>query len=161
MIIQKISHTEFKEALEKSPLECSENELRFIFNALGFDLKEFKQETSRVVFEVHFRRNYIVKVELVSGLLVFSNRWIIFNDKNETERHNINFQFNGSTIKILNLFLDMFGPCLLNPLQYMPAYIKGWSVCDSPKETKEYWDILSEVGRAQLAKDASKNKLTN
>lgn len=157
--MKKLSLTQFRKALKKSILGCSEEEVRFVFNIMGFDLKEFSQETGRINFEVHYRRYYIIKVEVIEGVVLFSNPWVVFNDNKDA--HHINFQFNGPLLDLLSMFLDLFGPSFLKPLNYQPAFIDGWSACAGPEEGKMYWDIISDMAKDAMvrakAQESGKN----
>lgn len=158
--MQKPTKGQFKAALNKSPLNCTENELRFVFNLLGLDLKEFRQETARVSFEIHYTRYYIMKVEIMRGLLIFNNQWIVF-DGQEDPQH-IKIQFNGSFLDFLVQFFNAFGAELLEPIHYSPSYIKGWSMVDSREEGQEYWNIFCELGKAKkIVPEPPKGKFLN
>lgn len=158
--MQKLTKSQFKAALKKNPLNCTENELRFIFNLLGFDLKEFRLETARVTFEIHFTRHYIMKAEIMHGLLVFSNQWIVFDDNDDPQHIKINF--NRTLLDFITLFFNMFGRDLLEPIHYTASYTEGWSMVDSKEEGREYWEILCELGRAERTKpETPKSKLLN
>lgn len=138
--MQKLTKQQFKEALLKSPLYCSEDELRFPMNVMSFTLKEFKKCNGKVEFEIHYQRTFIIKIEIVDTLLVLSNPWIIFNsEKNETF---VSLAAPPTLIDLINLFITMCGPGLLEPINYTPGYYKGFSVCDNPEESKEYWDLI-------------------
>lgn len=151
--MEKLSLTKFRKALVKSPLACSENELRFIFNVMGFDLKEFRQETARLCFEIHYHMHLIIKVEYMEGVVFFSNPWVVFNDNKDA--HHINFQFTGNIFELLSMFLDLFGPSFLKPLNYQPAFIEGWSACETPEEGKAYWDIMADMGKEAMVEAKS------
>ena len=145
--MEKLTKEQLQEALKKPILACSEEEVRFAFHIMGFDLKEYHQELGRIAFEIHFRRLYIIKVEVAGGIITFSNRWVIFNDKEQV--HHLNFQEPDKFILILNLFINLFSKALLEPVGYQPAYIKDWSVFETGEEAKEFWqtfqDVLHEV----------------
>ena len=141
----KLTKEQLQEALKKPILTCSEEEIRFALHIMGFDLKEYHQDQGRVAFEIHFRRIYVIKMEVTGGIITFSNRWVVFNDKEEI--HHLNFEEPENLILILNLFINLFGKALLEPIGYQPAYIKEWSLFETGEEAKEFWQTFQTVLR--------------
>lgn len=146
----KLTKEQFEAALKKPILSCEENEIRFAFHVMGFDLKEYRQELGRIAFEIHYQRVFIIKVEVSGGVVVFSNPWIVFNDREEV--HHINMDEPQALILILNMFVTMFNEALLKPMEYKPAYIKEWSIFDDGAEAKEAWATLQLVIQELLPK---------
>lgn len=139
----KLTKKQFKTALKKPILSCEENEIRFVFHVLGFDLKEYRQELGRIAFEIHYRRVFVIKIEVSGGIVVFSNPWIVFNNKEDV--HHVNMGDPQALALILSIFVAIFNEPLLIPMEYKPAYIKGWSVFDDVAEAKEAWATLQLV----------------
>ncbi len=139
----KLTKEQLQAALRKPILGCTEDEIRFPYHIMGFDLKNFQQEQGRVAFEIHYQRFYIIKVEVAGGILTFSNQWVIFNEKEDV--HHLSFEDPGKLIFILNYLISLFGKPLLEPAGYRPAFIKGHSICETPEEAKDYWMIIQEV----------------
>ena len=65
----KLTKEQLQEALKKPILTCSEEEIRFALHIMGFDLKEYHQDQGRVAFEIHFRRIYVIKMEVTGGII--------------------------------------------------------------------------------------------
>lgn len=135
------SLTDFKAYLGKKILSCTEAEIRFAFHALNFTLKEFRQNQGMVSFEIHFTRYFIMKVEVSGGLVTFSNEWILFDDNNT---HHVIFSEPENLMLTIQLFFDIFGTPLLDPLKYGPTFIKGWSVFENEDQHDDY---LAEMYR--------------
>lgn len=141
--MQVLSKEQLKDCLKKPILQCTEEEIRFAFHVLGFDLKEFKQEQGRVSFEIHYRQFYIIKLEVVGGLSIFSSIWIIFNDKEES--HSLSIQEPSCFVALLGTFFNLFNSSLLEPVRYRPGFMKGWSIFETPEEAKGYWETIGNV----------------
>lgn len=149
-MLKKLTKDQFKKVLAKKPLDCTENELRFVFNVLGFDLKEFGHEDGRLTFEIHYRCEYLMKAEIIDGVLVFSNQWR-FND--EDEPYCSGRMFAGSLLDFIDTFFQTFGSSVIQPADYNPAWVEGWSAVDSVEEGREYWDVLADLGKAERIYD--------
>ena len=142
--MNKLPKEQFQVSLRKGILECTEEEIKFAFHLLNFDLKNFRQEVGRVEFEVHFNRYYIIKITVLPDKTIFSNEWIIFNDN--TKVHHVQLDHPGNLlIMVINQMVNMFGPSLLAPLRYNPAFIEGWSVFENGEEAHAYYDIFVSV----------------
>ena len=133
--MNKLTKEQMQEALRKSILNCTEGELRFLFHLFSFDLKEFKQETGRVRFEVHFKTSYISRVEITDMVMALSNEWIIFGEDNS---HGISMEAPPCAGALLVAFINMFAPNLLQHAGYSLSYNSEWSVLDSLEEAQEY-----------------------
>lgn len=133
--MKKLTKEQMQEALRKPILNCTEGEIRFIFHLFSFDLKEFKQETGRVRFEVHFKTNYIARVEISNMAMVLSNEWIVFGEDNS---HGISMEAPPCAGALLVAFINMFAPNLLQHAGYNLSYNSEWSVLESLEEAQEY-----------------------
>lgn len=133
--MNKLTKEQMQEALRKSILNCTESELRFLFHIFSFDLKEFKQETGRVRFEVHFKTSYIARVEITDMVMALSNEWVVFGENNS---HGISMEAPPCAGALLVAFVNMFAPNLLTQAGYGLSYNSEWSVLDSLEEAQEY-----------------------
>ena len=141
--MQKLSKEQMEVALRKHILNCTEDELRFVFHLLNFDLKEFRQETARVTFEVHFTRFYVIKISVTPEMTAFSNEWIVFND--DKNNHGLEVVTPPMFFNILNMMMNFFGEALLNPMAWKPTFIPGWSIFADGVEAKEYFDLFQKT----------------
>ena len=133
--MNKLTKEQMQDALRKVTLNCTEEEIRFVFHLFSFDLKEFKQETGRISFEIHYKINYIVKVELTATAMTFSNEWINFEDENT---HGIAMTVPTCLGELMVMFINMFMPNLLQRVCYNIAYNEQWSIFESVEEAQEY-----------------------
>ena len=144
--MQKLSKETMEAALRKHILNCTEDEIRFVFHLLNFDLKEYKQEMGRITFEVHFTRFYIIKITVTPELLVFSNEWIVFND--DKTNHSLECATPPMFFSVLNMMMNFFGEALLKPTGWKPTYIEGYSIFEDGKEAKGYFDLFQKTADA-------------
>ncbi len=141
--MQKLSKEQMEVALRKHILNCTEDELRFVYHLLNFDLKEFKQEVGRITYEIHFTRFYVIKVTVTNDLLVFSNEWIVFND--DKTKHSLECATPPMFFSVLNMMMNFFGQALLAPMNWKPTYIPGYSIFDNGEEAKGYFDLFQKT----------------
>lgn len=155
--MRTLSKQEFSDTLRKKVSEVTEDEFRFIFNILGFDLKEATFAGEELIsFEIHWRRYYIIKVTVEGGVLTFSSPWIIFNDDDNSRA--VGFECPSSLVALISLFYGAFGSSLLSPIDYNPGYIEGWSALSNPTESKEYWDEIASILSKNSPKDNEGSK---
>jgi hypothetical protein len=79
----KLTIDQLKEILSQKPVRADESDIREVFSLLGFKLKEYNRAglSHFQRYEVHYRRNYLVKVEVdVSRCLSLSNEFIDFGE---------------------------------------------------------------------------------
>ena len=126
----------------KPVLDCTEEEHRFVFHLLTFDLKEFSQETGRVSFELHFTRTFVIRITVTSDKLVFSNEWVHFNEKG---RHAIETEPVPALFVMLNVFMNNFAESFLKELGWEPSYIPEWSVFKDSSQALEYIKFFSQT----------------
>lgn len=139
--MKKIAKEELQKKLHKNILKCSEEEIRFMFHVLSFDLKEFKQEMGRVQFEVHYTRTYVMRIEAGNGPLCFNNEWIDFGEGSTGV-----CMGNMDTIaEIIATFMNMFGPNILDDIDYGVYYNKNWSIFDSLEEAQSYLEAMQKT----------------
>ncbi len=134
--MKKLSKEQIQEVLHKNIMNCTENELRFVFHVLSFDLKEMKQECGRTRFEVHFKCNYVMRIEIAGNHLSFSNEWIRFN---EEYAHRLLTSTPDCLGKLVVIFINMFMPNVLQKINYGIVYNEDWSVFDSYEEAHSYF----------------------
>lgn len=136
--MEKLTREQLRAALNKRIIDCSEDELRFMFHVLYFDLKEFYQETDRVRFEVHFKRAYVMRIEAGNGPLSFNNEWIDFGEGSTGVSIGITY----SVGEIITIFLNMFGDNILRHINYGLEYNDNWSIFDSQEEAQSFLEVL-------------------
>lgn len=141
--MKKIAKEELQKVLHKNILNCTENEIRFLFHALDLQLKEFKQEIGRVQFEIHFKRNYIMKIEAGNGPLCFSNEYIDFGEGST----GISTGNMDTILEIINTFFNLFGPNILKKASYSIGYNESRSLFDSLEEAQEYLSIIQQTAK--------------
>ena len=164
--MQKLSKEQMEVALRKHILQCTEDEIRFVFHIVNFDLKEFHQEVGRVQFEIHFTRFYVIKVTITQEMLVFSNEWMVFNDQNSHALDAIATP--PMLFMVMNRFIQTFAQ-ILQEMQWRPVYIDGYSVFEDGKTAKEYFELFQQTAnkiskeiealRPKEEKEAPKNVL--
>lgn len=140
--MKKLSKEQMQEALQKPVLNCTEDEIRFVFHLFSFDLKELKQETGRVCFEIHFKVHYIAKAELSSTGMAFSNEWINFGDE---YTHGIAMSTPTCLGELIVMFINMFAPNLLQNAGYNLAFNEQWSILDSLEEAQQYLEVAQNT----------------
>ena len=150
MKIKKIEKKEFEKVLRSHILDCSENDLRFTFNAMGFDLKDFVKKDSLVSFEIHHMRTFVVKVDVMPTILIYENIWLHFDNQKDPNR--IQLPEPPTLGELIISFVSIFGPSVLDKINYRPCYIDGWSATDTPEEGTEYWDMIHAIS-VQLHKN--------
>lgn len=153
--MNKLTKEQMQQALRKPILNCSEDEIRFMFHLFSFDLKELKQEIGRVRFEVHFKINYIARVELSDSTMVFSNEWISFD---ENHNHGISMRVPTCAGELIVMFINMFAPNLLQRAGYNLAYNEEWSVLDSLEEAQSYIETAQST-MAEIVKPYNKEQV--
>ena len=142
MILEKLSKEKLIEALHKPIMECSEEEIRFVFHIFGFNLKEacFNDDIG-MNFEVHYKRVYIVRVVCtLSHLLSFENEYIDFGDKT----HGISMGHTETLAETMVVFINMFTPNLLQSAGYQIKYDPANSLFESLEEAQDYLKTIQE-----------------
>lgn len=137
----KLTEETLQKTLHTPILNLSEADIRFVFHILDFDLKEYKQETGRIKFEVHNKITYIASIEITVNGMVFSNEWVNFGYGNE---HGLSMPMPIPKClgEIIVMFTNVFAP---------QESTLGWidlkdmvrrNIFESEDEAKKYLDIL-------------------
>lgn len=146
--IIKLTKEQLTTALHKNMRDCTENEIRFIFSIFDFNLKEFYQDGSLVDFEIHFKRNYLMRVVLQRNLLHFSNEYINFSSENDST-NGVSMQYPDTILDVVMLFINLFSPNVLKKAGYELSYNPETSIFDSIEEAQEYMELIQEEGREE------------
>ena len=144
--IIKLTKEQLTAALHKNMRDCTENEIRFIFSIFDFNLKEFYQDGSLVDFEIHFKRNYLMRVVLQRNLLHFSNEYINFSSENDST-NGVSMPYPDTILDVVMLFINLFSPNVLKKAGYELSYNPETSIFDSIEEAQEYMELIQEEGR--------------
>ena len=144
-MVKKLSKEELTIALHKDLIACTEEEIRFAFSVLGFQLKEARfSENVGHKFEVHWKRSFIVRITTTpDNVLIFENEFVDFGD----EKHNIAVGKSESLIETLVLFVDMFTQNLLQSAGYELKFEEATSPFSNLEEAREYLGILQKEAR--------------
>lgn len=136
-MINKLTKKELADALRKNLTECSENEIRFAFHVFGLTLKEcyFSGENG-MSFEIHFRQSFIVRLIAAhkTGVLSFENEYIDFGEGT----HGIAMGKIETLAETIVVFINMFGPNLLQSVGYNISFNEEMSLFNSVEEAEEY-----------------------
>ncbi len=146
--ITKLTKEQLTAALHKSLADCTENEIRFIFNVFDFNLKEFYKKDDEVDFEVHFKRNYLIRVVLQNPLLHFNNEYINFSS-DSCPTHGVSIQCPGSTLEMIMTFINLFSPNVLKKAGYELNFDPEASIFDSIEEAQEYIELIQKEGHKE------------
>lgn len=146
--IIKLTKEQLTAALHKNMRDCTENEIRFIFSIFDFNLKEFYQDGSLVDFEIHFKRNYLMRVVLQRNLLHFSNEYINFSSENDST-NGVSMPYPDTILDVVMLFINIFSPNVLKKAGYELSYNPETSIFDSIEEAQEYMELIQEEGREE------------
>ena len=146
--IIKLTKEQLTAALHKNMRDFTENEIRFIFSIFDFNLKEFYQDGSLVDFEIHFKRNYLMRVVLQRNLLHFSNEYINFSSENDST-NGVSMPYPDTILDVVMLFINLFSPNVLKKAGYELSYNPETSIFDSIEEAQEYMELIQEEGREE------------
>ena len=146
--IIKLTKEQLTTALHKNMRDCTENEIRFIFSIFDFNLKEFYQDGSLVDFEIHFKRNYLMRVVLQRNLLHFSNEYINFSSENDST-NGVSMPYPDTILDVVMLFINLFSSNVLKKAGYELSYNPETSIIDSIEEAQEYMELIQEEGREE------------
>lgn len=134
---------EIRLALAKRPDELSKEQLSEIFGIFCFQVKEYRKSDSKMSFEIHFKRTYLVRVSypITAGAMSFSNEFVYFSDG----CHGLSMGRTQSTAELINLFVGMFHNNLLIEAEYSPYYDRETSMYSSFQEAQEYLEFAQNV----------------
>ncbi len=146
--ITKLSKEQLTTTLHKSMKDCTENEIRFIFNIFDFNLKEFYQEKGLVDFEIHFKRNYLMRVILQGNLLHFSNEYVNFQSEDDST-NGVSMPYPKTILDVVMVFINLFSPNILKKAGYELSYNPEASIFDSIEEAQEYMELIQAEGQKE------------
>lgn len=134
---------EIKLALAKRPDELSKEQLSEIFGIFCFQIKEYRRSNSKVSFEIHFKRTYLVRVSypITAGAMSFSNEFVYFSEG----CHGLSMGRTESTSDLISLFVGMFYANLLIEADYSPYYDGENSMYSSAQEAQEYLEFVQSI----------------
>lgn len=132
--------------LNKNINDCSENDIRFIFDVFGFTLKEFEKSENNTDFEIHFKRTYLMRVIAECGMLRFRNEYVNFQADDDST-NGISMGLPNTILEIVIIFIDMFTPNILKKAGYNLSYDPDNSIFDSMDEAQEYMELIQTEGK--------------
>lgn len=146
--ITKLTKEQLTAAIHKNMRDCTENEIRFIFNIFGLNLKEFCKEDSLVDFEIHFKRNYLMRVIAQKSMLHFYNEYINFSSEGDNT-NGVSMPYPDTILEVVILFINLFTPNVLKKAGYELSYDPETSIFDSIKEAQEYMELIQTEGQKE------------
>lgn len=146
--ITKLTVEQLKATLHKDMRDCTENEIRFIFSIFDLNLKEFRKEGDLVDFEIHFKRNYLMRVVAKRNLLHFSNEYINFSSENDST-NGVSMPYPDTILDVVMLFINLFSPNVLKKAGYELSYNPETSTFDSIEEAQEYMELIQSEGQKE------------
>lgn len=144
--IKKFTKDEVKSILAKRILDCTEEEVRAVFDIFDFQLKEFFKTTSDIDFEVHFKRTYLMRIKADSNKLECSNEYVTFQNGAEGEScHGLAISTPATLAEVLVFFINSFAPNILRSAGYCVNYDAETSPYNSLEEAQEYMRLVQDV----------------
>lgn len=132
--------------LNKNINDCSENDIRFIFDVFGFTLKEFEKSENSTDFEIHFKRTYLMRVIAECGMLRFRNEYVNFQE-GDGNTNGVSMGLPNTILEVVIIFIDMFTPNILKNAGYNLSYDPENSIFDSMEEAQEYMELIQTEGK--------------
>ncbi len=146
--ITKLTKEQLMATLHKGMKGCTEDEIRFVFSIFDFNLKEFYQEDSLVDFEIHFKRNYLMRVVAQGSLLHFNNEFISFQAESDST-NGMSMPYPKTILDVIIVFINLFSPNILKKAGYELSYNPETSVFDSIEEAQEYMELIQTEGQKE------------
>lgn len=144
-IITKLTKDEIKAALLKNILENTEDELRTVFNIFDFQLKEFGKSKDSVEFEIHFKRTYLMRLNVMKDRLGCFNEYVTFQNSDNSNCHGLVIPLPATLAEILVFFINSFAPNILKSAGYCVNYDEENSVYSSMEEAQEYIRLVQNT----------------
>lgn len=144
--ISKPTKEQLKAILNKNINDCSENDIRFIFDVFNFTLKDFAKSGDSVDFEIHFKRTYLMQVIAKGGMLRFRNEYVNFQADDDCT-NGISMGLPNTILEVVMVFIDMFMPNILKNAGYNISYDPDTSIFDSMEEAQEYMELIQTEGK--------------
>lgn len=141
-MITKLTKDELIQALNKNLMECSENEIRFVFDVFNLTLKEGHfHDNFGLRFEIHFKRTFIVRVVTNSSkTLSFENEYVNFGEG----AHGIAMGKVETLAETLVVFINMFTPNLLQHAEYNINFEEEHSLFENLEEAQDYLKTIQD-----------------
>lgn len=140
-IITKLTKEQLKTTLHKSIKDCTENEIRFIFNVFDLTLKEFYKKEGLVDFEIHFKRNYLMRLVAKGSLIHFNNEYVNFQADDDST-NGVSMPCPENIMDVVIIFINMFTPNILKNAGYELSFNSETSIFDSIEEVQEYMELI-------------------
>ena len=141
-----------KNALAKMPHELTKEELVFLFSVFSFHIKEYELRKNKVIFEIHFKTSFIIRIEypIGPGLMSFNNNFIDFGEGS----HGLAMGRTENTAELMLLFINMFNDNLLSQANWEAYWDED--VVSSFNSLEEANDMLEYV-KGIMLEEAEKN----
>lgn len=140
----KLTKDELIKALHKELMECSVDEIRFVFHVFGFNLKELDSKgggDTAIDFEIHYKRVYIVRVVVsTNNVLTFENEYVNFGN----DTHGIVMGQAETLAETIVVFINMFMPNLLQSAGYEISFKEDMSLFDNLEEAQDYLQTIQD-----------------
>jgi hypothetical protein len=85
--MEKLTVSKLEELVKQRAVNCSEDELKAIFEILGLKIKEYSLTLSGFLrFEIHYRREYVLnyREDETNSLASFGNEYLNFDGEGST-----------------------------------------------------------------------------
>ena len=133
---------EIKIALHKRPSEVTKNDLKQVFGIFSLLIKEYSISEQKLLFEVHFKRIFIIGVDYPIGIgfMSFYNDFVNFGDEN----HGVAMPRSKKLGELLILIINMFNDDLLRQAKYCAYYDDENSIYSSQEQMQEYLEFAQD-----------------
>jgi len=156
--ITKLSKDELKTVLHKNILECTESDIRTVFDIFDFQLKEFFKSDSNVDFEIHFKRTYLMRIQADKNKLECTNEYITFQTGADgSSCHGLAIGLPATLAEVLIFFINSFAPNILRSAGYGVSYDAENSPYASLEEAQGYMKLVQETCET-IIKKGNKNE---
>ena len=144
--ITKLSKNELKVVLHKNILECTESEIRTVFDIFDFQLKEFSTSGDSVDFEIHFKRTYPMRITADKKKMECMNEYVAFQTGADGGGcHGIVIGLPETLAEVLIFFINSFAPNILKSAGYRVSYDEVTSPYSSLEEAQEYMKLVQDT----------------
>lgn len=141
--MKTMTKEEIKDAFNKRPSELTKEELSELFGVFSFLIKEYNKSDQKVLFEVHYRRTFIIRIEypIEKGAMSFNNEFVDFGE----ETHGIATGRANNMSELINIIFNMFNDNLLAKVRHSIFFDEENSVYSSEEEHFEMFKYVQSL----------------